>query len=113
MSQLIVKFPNGQSETYKLTEGVLLIGRRPPAQIILNKQNVSSRHAEIIVKNNQVHINDLKSVNGTFVNNQKITSRSLINDDEIVISDFRIIYKSDEKMRSNGSFKSLRINFSV
>jgi len=97
MSELIIKSSEGSVTKHVLRDGKVLIGRRPPAQLVLSKSNVSSRHAEIEVQNNTVKIRDLNSANGTYVNKQKITEKILTNGDKINIGDFLILFKSDSE----------------
>lgn len=50
----------------------LTIGRKEGNIIKLTDQYVSGNHAKIIVKNNEIEIEDLNSTNGVFVNDEKI-----------------------------------------
>ncbi|MBN2008855.1 Flp pilus assembly complex ATPase component TadA [candidate division KSB1 bacterium] len=95
MVQLVIKSPDGTTQVQNLNEGSLIIGRRAPAQLILSKPNVSSQHAEIVVHNDTVTIRDLQSVNGTFVNNEKIAEKVLADGDEIRISDFHLSFTTN------------------
>ena len=72
----------------------LTIGRKEGNSIVLLDQHVSGTHAEIIVRNNKVYLEDLHSTNGTFLNGKRISGKvQLSNKDEIRIgtSIFKIV----------------------
>ena len=54
-------------------EGVIFGRTGGPANITVSDQSVSKRHARIYLKDGQWLLEDLKSVNGTVVNNRRIT----------------------------------------
>jgi len=65
--------------TYSLHEGVNTVGRGFDNTIIVEDEarSLSRHHAEIIVRNHTVIVRDLKSSNGTYVNDQKISEQAL------------------------------------
>ena len=67
----------------------ITIGRVRGNDIVLQKNNVSKRHAKLLVKDSQFIIIDQKSTNGTIVNARKITAPQVVReDDKICIGDF-------------------------
>lgn len=67
----------------------LTIGRKEDNQLVLHDQYVSGKHAVIFVKNNEYIIEDLKSTNGTIVNNEKLDKATYLNiDDEVEIGEY-------------------------
>ena len=66
------------------------MGRGEDNEIVLSDVGVSRRHARIIVNNNTLRVEDLKSGNGTFVRGQRVERQPLSNGDEIVIDPFVI-----------------------
>ena len=59
-----------------LLNGIISIGRKDGNTIKLTDQYVSGNHAKIVVKNNEVLIEDLESTNGIYINDEKITEYS-------------------------------------
>src|SRR5690349_12029146 len=70
---------------HKLPEkGEVVIGRASDADIRLNDDDISRRHARLTVaKNGDVTITDLGSTNGTYVNAAKILEQALHDGDKI------------------------------
>jgi two-component system cell cycle response regulator len=58
---------------FKLKDEKTLIGRHPSCQIPIQHRAVSSQHAAVKRLKNTIVVEDLKSTNGTFVNQAKIT----------------------------------------
>ncbi len=56
----------------------LTIGRNSENMVILEDKYVSSHHTKIFLRNNEYILEDLGSTNGTFINNQKVTSRVIL-----------------------------------
>lgn len=66
-----------------------VLGRNPDCGIVIPITSVSREHAEILRINNRYYIEDKQSRNGTFVNNQAISGRTLLkHNDKIRICDF-------------------------
>jgi phosphoserine phosphatase RsbU/P len=66
-----------------------ILGRNPDCGIVIPITSVSREHAQIVRVQGRYFIEDKQSRNGTFVNNQAITARTpLRNNDKIRICDF-------------------------
>src|SRR5947199_1660892 len=84
----ILKGPN-QGTRIPLDGDRFVLGRNPECQIVIPVTSVSREHAQILRVQGKYYIEDLSSRNGTFVNNQQITGRTLLkNNDRIRICDF-------------------------
>jgi pSer/pThr/pTyr-binding forkhead associated (FHA) protein len=66
----------GQSAA--LADGVILIGRGAEAQLSLDDDYVSTRHARVVSDENGIYLEDLGSTNGSYVNGQRITAPTTI-----------------------------------
>jgi len=66
-----------------------VLGRNPGCGIVIPVTSVSREHAQILRIQNKYYIEDRQSRNGTYVNNQAISQRTLLqNNDKIRICDF-------------------------
>lgn len=63
-----------------------VIGRNHGCQLYLTDEKVSQQHAKVSLENNTVMIEDLGSLNGTYVNGEKIEGPvELLSGDEVVV----------------------------
>jgi serine phosphatase RsbU (regulator of sigma subunit) len=77
-----------QGSTLTLEGDKFVLGRNADCQVVLNVPAVSREHAVIRKVQGKYYIEDMKSRNGTFVNNQEVTARTLLkNNDRIKICD--------------------------
>jgi len=74
---------------FRLQEGDNVIGRDPSAEILIDSQVVSRRHARITLVDGVARVEDLGSKNGTSVGGEALAgSRQLDNGDVITVGDF-------------------------
>lgn len=96
MVKFVVKNRQTQSEqVYQLRQNVILIGRSSNCDVTLNSESVSRHHAQILLHQDQVQMEDLGSINGTLINEKKITPHkktSLESKDKIRIEEFEISF---------------------
>ena len=69
-----------------------MIGRSPDCDVFLDDVTVSRKHAEILRDGERFTINDLGSLNGTFVNRRRIETGELEDDDEVQIGKYRLTF---------------------
>jgi sigma-B regulation protein RsbU (phosphoserine phosphatase) len=70
-----------------------ILGRNPECAIVIPVTSVSREHAQIVRVEGHYFIEDRQSRNGTFVNNQAVTNRTpLKNNDKIRICDFLAVF---------------------
>ncbi len=75
LSLAILQGPD-QGGIFKITKPVVVIGRAD-ADVELNDPEVSRRHAQIEVKGGTVILRDLKSTNGTYLNEQHVVASEI------------------------------------
>jgi len=69
-----------------------LAGRHPTADIFLDDVTVSRRHAEFIAHEGGYIVRDVGSLNGTYVNRERIESTVLVAGDEVQVGKYRLTY---------------------
>ena len=86
----LISFLKGanQGSTVELVGEKIVLGRNQDCTVVLNVPAVSREHAVIRRIQDKFYIEDMKSRNGTFVNNKEVTTRTLLKDnDKIKICD--------------------------
>ena len=86
---------------YPLEPGTVVLGRHPNCDVVLEASAVSRYHAHLLVKDDGVYVEDLKSRNGTFVNDQPISGQHRLSDtDQIRICD--LVFAFRDGSNTNG-----------
>ncbi len=68
---------NGSTTPVPLRQARTLVGRLDDCQIRVPAAGISRKHCEFVVDESSIVVNDLGSSNGTFVNQERITSQPL------------------------------------
>ncbi len=90
---LVVKRGPNVGARYLLEQDVTRAGRHPESDIFLDDITVSRRHAEIRRSaDGKVVIHDDGSLNGTYVNRERIEEQVLSAGDEVQIGKFKLVY---------------------
>ncbi len=90
---LVVKRGPNVGARYLLEKDVIRAGRHPESDIFLDDITVSRRHAEFRrEENGTVVVCDVGSLNGTYVNRERIEKQALSSGDEVQIGKFKLIY---------------------
>lgn len=82
---------NGTTQTYKLPSAVTFIGRRQDCDMCIPLSVVSRRHCELYTEFDKLMIRDLKSRNGTFVNDESIDEAALKAGDVLRIGPLKFV----------------------
>lgn len=77
MSKLVLLGDEFAGRTYELNVEKTTVGRVEDNAFQIAEPSVSSHHAEIILKGNDVVVKDLNSTNGTYINGEKISESIL------------------------------------
>jgi pSer/pThr/pTyr-binding forkhead associated (FHA) protein len=101
LALLVVKCGPNVGSRFLLNQPVTSAGRHPGSDIFLDDVTVSRRHAELRWDNDEVHIIDVGSFNGTYVNRQPAQSAVLVHGDEVQIGKFRLIFLTTPKNHSD------------
>lgn len=93
--KLVLKYQGMVVMEYAITQPEFTIGRKPDNDLVIEDVAVSGQHAKI-VKIQAVHfIEDLKSTNGTFINNNRIDRKQLREGDVVTIGNHRLLFLED------------------
>lgn len=84
---------------YLLDEDVISVGRDIHADIILDDSTVSRAHAIFRRHDNTFTISDAGSLNGTYVNRERVEETVLHNGDEIMIGKFRLVFFANDALK--------------
>ncbi|MGZ6275508.1 MAG: FHA domain-containing protein [Syntrophales bacterium] len=85
MAKVLLKFKEAVIREIPLDQDVMTIGRKKDNDIVIDNQAVSGYHARIKKEANSLFVEDVNSLNGTFINGQKISKGELHNGDVILI----------------------------
>jgi uncharacterized OB-fold protein len=88
---VVRKGPNAGSK-YLLDAEVTRAGRHPDSDIFLDDITVSRRHAEITRRADGYVLRDVGSLNGTYVNKDRVEESDLANGDELQIGKFKLVF---------------------
>jgi pSer/pThr/pTyr-binding forkhead associated (FHA) protein len=89
---LIVRTGGQAGERFVLREILTRLGRHPASEISLDDITVSRRHAEINREGHRYVVRDVGSLNGTYVNGERIDEVTLVQGDELQIGKFRLVF---------------------
>jgi len=89
---LIVRAGAQAGARFTLDEPVTRLGRHPNSEISLDDITVSRRHAEIEQTSDGYIASDAGSLNGTYVNQERIDKMLLRHGDELQIGKFRLVF---------------------
>ncbi len=84
MATLEVCTGTGGREFHELTSDEMLVGRDQFCDIVLRNHTVSRQHARIVRAADGVYIEDLSSLNGTYLNGRRLEGRTQLQDQDRV-----------------------------
>ena len=85
MLTIELKFNDAVLKTIETDKEVITIGRNVKNDIQIDNLSVSKQHARIVKHQGIYFIEDMKSTNGTYLNEKKIAKKKLANNDVITI----------------------------
>ena len=95
MPEIVVRFEDKVIERIVTEKKRISIGRTHDNDIVLENRGVSRKHAMIEFNDNAAVIIDNESLNGTFVNNRKITEEVLRDEDTVTIGKYSLVYHTE------------------
>ena len=91
---LVVQRGPGSGSRFLLDADVVNAGRHPDSEIFLDDVTVSRRHAEFHRQGESFTVSDVGSLNGTYVNRDRIDRVQLTDGDEVQIGKYRLVFFS-------------------
>jgi pSer/pThr/pTyr-binding forkhead associated (FHA) protein len=89
---LVVQRGPSAGSRFLLDTDVVAAGRHPESEIFLDDVTVSRRHAEFRREADGYSVADVGSLNGTYVNRDRIDEVALQGGDEVQIGKYRLVY---------------------
>ena len=89
---LVVQRGPSAGSRFLLDADVTTAGRHPESDIFLDDVTVSRRHAEFVREGGGFLVRDVGSLNGTYLNRERIEAAGLAGGDEVQIGKFRLVY---------------------
>jgi pSer/pThr/pTyr-binding forkhead associated (FHA) protein len=91
---LVVQRGPGAGNRFLLDLDLVTAGRHPESEIFLDDVTVSRRHAEFHRAGTDFSVRDVGSLNGTYVNRDRIDDVALKDGDEVQIGKYRLVFYS-------------------
>jgi hypothetical protein len=92
-----------QGHTLDLRNGAIVVGRSSSCHIVLDDGLVSRRHAQFVVNDRGAFVEDFGSVNGVYVNGERISGqRSLRDGDRVQIGKQDFVFRSTAQTADAG-----------
>lgn len=86
-------------EVYELVNDVTMLGRSDDVDLVVSDVSISRRHAMIVNRVEGIHVSDLGSTNGTFVNRKPVTSPLKLNEGDkltLGVITFKFSYQDED-----------------
>jgi pSer/pThr/pTyr-binding forkhead associated (FHA) protein len=96
MARIEVRFNNVAVREVPLDRPTITIGRSGKNDIVVDNMAVSRKHARIYQEGPRFIVEDLKSLNGTFVNNKKVSQWILSDNDKIHIGKHTLVFIDED-----------------
>jgi pSer/pThr/pTyr-binding forkhead associated (FHA) protein len=97
MLTIELKFNDAVLKTIETDKEVITIGRNVKNDIQIDNLSVSKQHARIVKHQGKYFIEDMKSTNGTYLNEKKIAKEKLANNDVITIGKHTLLAILEKK----------------
>jgi pSer/pThr/pTyr-binding forkhead associated (FHA) protein len=90
---LVIRSGGGRAgESFAIEGERMTIGRSPDAAVFLDDVTVSRNHALLVKRRDGLYIDDLGSLNGTYVNRRRIESHKLASGDDLQVGKYKLTY---------------------
>lgn len=101
MTKILLKYKEAVIKEIALESEVTTIGRKPDNDIVIDNQAVSGHHALIKAEGDKFLLEDLSSLNGTYLNSSKISKAELYNKDVVLIGVHTLEFFSEKNREAD------------
>jgi pSer/pThr/pTyr-binding forkhead associated (FHA) protein len=96
MAKLYLKYETNTLKELPVSQGgIVTIGRLPDNVLQIDNLAVSGHHAKVYWESDHYTLEDNKSLNGTYVNNQRVAKLALKDGDTILIGKHTVVFKDE------------------
>jgi pSer/pThr/pTyr-binding forkhead associated (FHA) protein len=90
---LVIRAGGGRAgEAFSVAGEQARIGRSPESEVFLDDVTVSRNHALLVRRRDGLYVDDLGSLNGTYVNRHRVESHKLVDGDELQVGKYKLTY---------------------
>ena len=89
---LVIRRGSDEGPRFPLEKEQTTVGRHPDSDVFLDDVTVSRRHAVFVTEGQTTTVRDAGSLNGTYVNRQRIEQSVLASGDEVQVGKFKLVY---------------------
>ncbi len=100
MPKMIVSIDGVVVKEVQLTKDRTTLGRRPYNDVVIDNLAVSGEHAVLQMTGAEVHIEDLNSTNGTYINGKAVKKQLLRHNDTIEVGKHKIKFLNEPSAAS-------------
>ncbi len=95
MAKLALKFEDKVLKEITLGQSLITIGRLPDNSVQIDNLAVSGHHAKIYWETDHYVVEDNNSLNGTYVNNRRVSKQPLADGDTVLIGKHTLAFKDE------------------
>lgn len=95
MPKMIMSIDGVVIKEVRLTKDRTTLGRRPYNDIVIDNLTVSGEHAVLQMIDDEVFLEDLNSMNGTFINGKVVKKQLLQNGDSVEVGKYKIKFVNE------------------
>jgi pSer/pThr/pTyr-binding forkhead associated (FHA) protein len=103
MSKLVLKFEESVLKEVPVGSHEVSIGRSPDNGLVIDNPAVSHYHARVFQEENRLMLEDFGSLNGTFVNGQRVKMVTLKAGDSVMVGKHTIVVTESREPQGQGA----------
>lgn len=103
MAKLILKSDGEIQEEVEVVGPSFVIGRDPECDLTINQPFLSRRHCQIVQRDGTYSLEDLKSLNGTLLNENPVTRSEIRGSDTIRIGKVELVFSSENERQGEST----------